>query len=120
MPVYETLTAEAFTPNWKGEIAVRVNDILRRRKDQFSDRLEEISRFIERGLGKALPSESLKSSIKSLVRSLRKRQGEIDAGGEPVLAELDVFFEQIVRCRDDNQIEQYSTYLFKVEMDLKI
>ena len=51
---------------------------------------------------------------------MRKRQGEIDAGGEPVLAELDVFFEQIVRCRNDNQIEQYSTYLFKVEMDLKI
>ena len=120
MPVYDTFTADSFTPDWKGEIAVRVNDILRRRKGLFSDKLEEISRFIERGLGKALPSESLKSSLKNLVRSLRKRQGEIDAGGEPVLAELDVFFEQIVRCRDDNQIEQYSTYLFKVEMDLKI
>ena len=47
MPVYETLTAEAFTPNWKGEIAVRVNDILRRRKGQFSDKLEDIHMNIE-------------------------------------------------------------------------
>ena len=120
MPVYDTFTADSFTPDWKGEIAVRVNDILRRRKGEFSHKLEEISSFIEKGLGKALPSESLRSSITNLIRSLRKRQGEVEAGGEQVLAELDVFFEQIARCRDDNQIEQYSSYLFKVDLDLKI
>jgi len=120
MPVYETLTAEAFTPNWKGEIAVRVQDILQRRKGQFSHKLEEISRFIEKGLEKALPSESLKSSIKNLIRSLRKRKVDVETGGEQVVAELEVFFEQITNCRDDNQIERYSSYLFQVDMDLKI
>ena len=120
MPVYETLTADTFNANWKGEIAARVNDILQRRKGPFSHKLEEISRFIERGLGSALSSERLKSSIKSLIRALKDRQGTVGADGEQVHAELEVFFEQIIRHREDNRIEQYSTYLFTVDLDLKI
>lgn len=117
MPVYETLVADGFSSNWKGEIAARVNDILKRSAGEFTHKLGEISSFIENGLGNALPAERLKSSIKGLLRSLKNRQKE--AGGEQVQAELDVFFEQILRCRDDGRIEEYASYLFSVDMDLK-
>ena len=120
MPVYETITADAFTVNWKGEIAARVNDILQRSKGQFGHKMEEISRFIEKGLGGTLSSENLKSSIRNLIRSLKDRHAEVEADGGRAHAELDVFFEQIIRHRGDNRIEQYSTYLFTVDLDLKI
>ena len=118
MPVYETHAADAFGTNWKGEIAARVNDILKRSKGEVTHKLEEISAFIERGLANALPSEQLKSSIKGLLRSLKTRQKE-GAGGQ-VEAELEVFFEQIAHHRNNNRIEEYSSFLFPVDLDLKI
>lgn len=117
MPVYEAHAADAFGTNWKGEIAARVNDILKRSAGEVSHKLEEISAFIEKGLGNALPGARLKSSIKSLLRSLKNRQKE--GAGEPVQEELEVFFEQIARYRNDNRIEEYSSYLFTVDLDLK-
>ena len=118
MPVYETHAADAFGTNWKGEIAARVNDILKRSAGEVTHKLEEISAFIERGLANALPSEQLKSSIKGLLRSLKNRQKE--GGGEQVKAELEIFFEQIARHRNNNRIEEYSSFLFSVDLDLKI
>ncbi len=118
MPVYETYAADAFGTNWKGEIAVRVNDILKRSAGKVTHKLEEISSFIERGLANAVPSGQLKSSIKGLLRSLKNRQKE--GAGEQVGAELEVFFEQIAHYRNNNRIENYSSYLFSVDLDLKI
>tara|TARA_Y100000588_G_C13374845_1_gene552278 strand:+ start:142 stop:498 length:357 start_codon:yes stop_codon:yes gene_type:complete len=118
MPVYETHAADAFGTNWKGEIAARVNDILKRSAGEFTHKLEEISGLIERGLANALPSRELKSSIKGLLRSLKKRQKE--GGGEQVEADLEAFFEQITHHRNNNRIEEYSSFLFSVDLDLKI
>ena len=118
MPVYETYAADAFGTNWKGEIAVRVNDILKRSAGKVTHKLEEISSFIERGLANAVPSGQLKSSIKGLLRSLKNRQKE-GAGGQ-VEAELEDFFEQIAHYRNNNRFEEYSSYLFSVDLDLEI
>jgi len=107
--LYEAFAAAEPAIHWKGELAARVRDILRRdvlrwhadrRSDagcersasavaeprRLAERVQALVRLIERGIEHSLPVDRVKSALSALLGALRRRGDASTAGGVATVA----------------------------------
>ncbi len=116
MTFYDAFAAAEPAVHWKGELGVRIRDILDRR---VGGRVDALARLVERGIEHSLPVERIKGSLAALISALRRRGGaavEVDVEIEG----LTLLFERIVGHGEGRQLESYSTYLFTVDTEVRL
>ena len=119
MTFYDAFAAAEPAVHWKGELGVRIRDILDRR---VGGRVDALARLVERGIEHSLPVERIKGSLVALISALRRRGAavEVDAGVDGEIEELTLLFERVVGHGEGRQIESYSMYLFTVDTEVRL
>lgn len=109
-------------PAWRGEVVARFQDFLLRKKGVAVDRWKGLLRRVEESASFSQVSAALRQVLRRLRRE-RVAAGmvvdvdEVEAG-EAVDLEFETFCRQVLESGRETSIENYSAYLFTVDMTL--
>ncbi len=118
MTFFDAFAAANPALHGQGDLAARLQDILRRHAAGLGESVDTVARWIERGVERSVPVEKIKSSLSAMLRAL-KRKGAKPIAEEELFGELAELFARIERHGEGKQIESYSNFLFTVETDLR-
>jgi hypothetical protein len=115
MHVYEAHGYAGDFLGWRSEVAARIRDFFARKAIPASEKLVEGIAGLVHRLENAVPSFRLKAAVKDLLHALRREDPRaVDA----LEWELEEFFTSIRSYRQRESIENYSAFLFPVEVQL--
>ncbi len=96
-------------PTWRGEVVTRFQDFLTRKKGLAADRWKGLLRRLE----ESVSFMQVAATLRQVLQRLRRDQVET---GAAVDVEFEALCQRVLDCGRQTTIENYSAYLFTVDM----